>query len=268
MHANSRTIGIVTGNNRYSARRERRSGIASGIAQPHFIFRYDISFTLKILAFDTSTEYCSAALFIDGEISQTETLAVRRHSELLLPMVQAILADAGLRLGKIDGLAFGAGPGSFTGLRIACGVAQGLAFATGLPVIGISTLEAVAQQELHDNIVVAMDARMGEIYHAAFVREADHWQVASKPVLCQPQHAPGVSGSQWIGCGSGFDIYANALSERYGQQLTHIQYGCYPHAREIAALAATRDISDFHADPSLAAPIYIRNKVALKESER
>lgn len=167
-----------------------------------------------------------------------------------------------------DGIAFGAGPGSFTGLRIACGVAQGLAFATSIPVIGISTLEAIAQQITHEKIIVAMDARMGEIYHAAYVRHADNWRIVSEPMLYQPQHAPAASGSQWIGCGSGFDVYDHVLSERYDHNLLKIDYGRYPHAQEIAQLAAARPINDFYTDPAQAAPIYIRNKVALKESER
>jgi len=222
----------------------------------------------KVLAFDTSTTYCSVALHLDGNIFQDETEAGRRHSELLLPMTQSVLNDAGLELTDLDGIAFGAGPGSFTGLRIACGVAQGLAFATDLPIIGIGTLEAIAEQQTHDRVIVAMDARMGEIYHAAFVKKEHHWQIVSEPVLCQPQHAPVLSGSQWIGCGSGFDCYEQILSEYYGSDLLDIRHGCYPHAREIAQLAVARNINDFHTDPALASPLYIRNKVALKESER
>ncbi|PTN10886.1 tRNA (adenosine(37)-N6)-threonylcarbamoyltransferase complex dimerization subunit type 1 TsaB [Nitrosomonas aestuarii] len=223
---------------------------------------------MKILAFDTSTEYCSVALYLDGETGKTETLAGHRHSELLLPMIREILNKGRLELTDIDGLAFGAGPGSFTGLRIACGVAQGLAFAASLPVIGISTLQAIAHQNTHDKIIVAIDARMGEIYHAAYIRQENNWHTVSKPILCQPQHAPALPGSQWIGCGSGFDIYDRILSECYNQNLIKINYTCYPHAQEIAQLAAAKGISDFHTDPAQAAPVYLRNKVALKESER
>lgn len=183
-------------------------------------------------------------------------------------MVQQILNEAGLELTDTDGIAFGAGPGSFTGLRIACGVAQGLSFAANLPVIGISTLEAIAQQNTHDKIIVAIDARMGEIYHAAYKRHAKSWHTVSKPMLCQPQHAPAVSGAQWVGCGSGFDKYDRVLSEHYAPNLLTIDYGRYPHAQEIAQLAAARPFNDFFADPAQAEPIYIRNKVALKESER
>jgi tRNA threonylcarbamoyladenosine biosynthesis protein TsaB len=124
---------------------------------------------LKILALETSTEFCSVALYLDDKILTQEILAERRHSEIVLPMVQEILADAELTLAQLDGIAFGAGPGSFTGLRIACGVAQGLAFATNLPIVGVSTLEAIAQQTGEQKIIAALDARMGEIYHAARV---------------------------------------------------------------------------------------------------
>ncbi len=183
-------------------------------------------------------------------------------------MVRQILDDAGLELTDTDGIAFGAGPGSFTGLRIACGVAQGLAFAAGLPVIGISTLQAVAQQSTHDKIIVALDARMGEIYHAAFIKQNNRWCTVSEPMLCRPQQAPALPGSQWIGSGSGFDSYATELSECYKRQLESIDYGRYPHAREVAQLAAARPVEAFCEDPAQATPVYIRNKVALKENER
>ena len=183
-------------------------------------------------------------------------------------MAREILDEAKLELTDIDGIAFGAGPGSFTGLRIACGVAQGLAFASNLRVIGISTLQAIAHQNTHDKIIAVMDARMGEIYHAAYIRQDKNWLTVSEPMLCQPQHAPALTGAHWVGCGSGFDLYDQVLSERYHQNLEVINYGCFPHAQEIAQLAAAKDIKGFHTDPAQGAPIYIRNKVALKESER
>lgn len=226
---------------------------------------------MKILAFDTSTEYCSVALDLNEDRLHRDVLAERRHSELLLPMIHTVLSDAGLQLSDLDALAFGAGPGSFTGLRIACGVAQGLALATGLPVAGISTLEAVAQQNTADKIVVAIDARMGEIYHAAYVRQTkdnQHCAIASEPALCKPQHAPILPDAGWTGCGSGFKAYGDTLQDVYRDKLSAIHSEQYPHAREIAQLAALRGIDAFCGDPAQAAPVYIRNKVALKESER
>jgi tRNA threonylcarbamoyladenosine biosynthesis protein TsaB len=223
---------------------------------------------LKILAFDTSTEYCSLALWLDGKIRCKETLAGQKHSELLLPMLQEMLTQADLALAQLDGIAFGAGPGSFTGLRIACGVAQGLAFAKDIPVAGISTLEAVAQKVEADQVVVAFDARMGEIYHAAYIKESDNWQTVSEPTVCLPQQAPTLSGENWIGCGSGFDKYHKELSDHYNKRLLCIKNGLYPHAREIAQLAVCMFANGLGVDPIDAAPIYIRNKVALKENER
>lgn len=223
---------------------------------------------MKILAFETSTEYCSVALHLDGRTLAKEILAHHQHSELLLSMVHDILAEAELTLAQLDGIAFGAGPGSFTGLRIACGVAQGLAFATDLPVTGISTLEAVAQKIGQQNVVVALDARMGEIYHAAYKKAVHGWIPISAPTLCKPMQAPLLSGSYWVGGGSGFDLYHKELSMRYSDNIIQINTGLYPHAREIIELAIPRMTDESNKNPANAAPIYIRNKVALKESER
>ncbi len=223
---------------------------------------------MKILAFDTSSEYCSIALLLERDIRSEEVLAGQRHSELVLPMVSRMLDEAGLTLAQLDGIAFGAGPGSFTGLRIACGIAQGLAFGAGLPVIGISTLEALAQQAGGTQVVAALDARMHEIYHAAYRKVLDEWQVVSEPALCLPQNAPLVPEQDWTGCGSGFDIYSEVLRTRYEGYLNHIVSGVRPDARAMARLAAPRFSRGQGVDPADAAPLYIRNKVALKEKER
>jgi tRNA threonylcarbamoyladenosine biosynthesis protein TsaB len=222
---------------------------------------------LKILAFDTSTEYCSIALLLDNELLSREVLAGQRHSELILPMLQRALEETGMTLAQMDGIAFGAGPGSFTGLRIACGVAQGLAFGANLPVMGICTLEALAQEAGNGNVIAALDARMGEIYHAAYTK-VDGWQSVSEPALCLPQHAPLLPGGDWIGCGSGFSVYEEALRTRYNGCVSHIVSGLRPHARAIAQLAVPRFEKGSGLDPAAAAPLYIRNKVALKEKER
>jgi len=224
---------------------------------------------LKILALDTSTEFCSAALYLDGKIFNKEILAERSHSEIILPMIKELLEEAALVLQQLDGIAFGAGPGSFTGLRIACGVAQGLAYATNLPVIGISTLEAVAQRIEKQKIIVALDARMGEIYLAAYQKLTnDDWKVISPPTLCSPQHAPSVPGSGWNGCGSGFDVYHKELSALYMENIHQIHYKLHPQAGEIAQLALPKFTDGSISDPADATPVYIRNKVALKENER
>ena len=223
---------------------------------------------MKILAFDTSSEYCSIALLLESDILGEEVLAGQRHSELVLPMVSQMLDESGLTLAQLDGIAFGSGPGSFTGLRIACGIAQGLAFGAGLPVIGISTLEALAQQAGGTRIIAALDARMHEIYHAAYKKTMDGWQVVSEPTLCLPQNAPLVPEQGWTGCGSGFDMHTEVLRTRYSDYVNHIISGLRPDARAMAQLAAPRFAKGLGVDPVDAAPLYIRNKVALKEKER
>jgi tRNA threonylcarbamoyladenosine biosynthesis protein TsaB len=183
-------------------------------------------------------------------------------------MLQELLAESELTLAQLDGIAFGAGPGSFTGLRIACGVAQGLAFGSGLPVIGISTLEALAQQAGTNSVITAIDARMGEIYHAAYVKSADDWETVSVPTLCLPRYAPLMPGDNWVGCGSAFDKYCDELKSHYGSSISRFETSLVPHAREMAQLAEQDFKQGLGVDPVDAAPIYIRNKIALKESER
>lgn len=224
---------------------------------------------MKVLALDTSSEYCSLALWLDGKILSRETLAGQRHSELLLPMLEEMLAQAKLTLSDFEGIAFGAGPGSFTGLRIACGVAQGLAFGASLPVVGVCTLEALAEAVQGERVIAALDARMGEIYHAAYERsKPGGWRPVREPSLCLPAHAPQVPGSGWVGCGSGFAVHGQELKRRYRERLSRIAPELVPHAKEIAQLAALRFARGEGIDPALAGPLYIRNKVALKESER
>jgi tRNA threonylcarbamoyladenosine biosynthesis protein TsaB len=223
---------------------------------------------LKILALDTSNEYCSVALLLNGQISSREALAKQRHSELLLPMIQQVLTEAGVELSQLQGIAFGAGPGSFTGLRIACGVAQGLGFGSGLAVVGGCTVEARGDEAGGGRVIAALDARMGEIYHAAYMKSGDRWLMAGQPVLCFPQDAPLLRGNDWTGCGSGFAVHEGALRLRYNGCINHIIPGVRPQARAIARLAASRFMDGAGIEPAEAAPIYIRNKVALKENER
>ena len=223
---------------------------------------------MKILAFDTSTEYCTAALLLDDALIFRDVHAGQTHSQLLLPMCQGLLAEAGISLRQLDGIAFGAGPGSFTGLRIACAVTQGLAFGAGLPVLGVSTLLALAEASGATRVIACLDARMGEVYHAVYRREAGDWLTESAPLLCAPAQVPGVEGADWCGCGSGFQAYGEVLQAHYGAALTGTRPALYPHAREIAALAAAGFAAGQGMAPELAAPLYIRDKVALKICER
>ncbi len=223
---------------------------------------------MKLLALDTSTENCSLALWLDGEVIERQVLAGQRHSDLVLPMLAELLGEAGISLQALDGIAFGEGPGSFTGLRIACGVAQGLAFGADLPVLGISTLLALAAAAPGERVIACLDARIGEIYHAAYERRLGAWHGVCEPSLGLAQDAPAVTGSGWVGVGSGFAAYGAALQLRYAEQLGVCDGGVHPQAREMVKLAAPLFEQGLGKDAALAAPLYIRNKVALKTSER
>ena len=223
---------------------------------------------MNILAIDTSGDYCSLALWLDGKVVSREERVEQNHSQVLLPLLDELFAESGIALGKLDGIAFGAGPGSFTGLRIACGVAQGLAFAAGLPVAGICTLEALAEAMPGKQVIASLDARMGEIYHAAYKKNGSHWQQVSEPALCAPQQAPQVTGGGWIGCGNGFAVYAEELRQRYQGQLIQVAAGAVPHAREMARLAVAVLERGEGCEAEAAVPLYLRNKVALKTFER
>ena len=222
----------------------------------------------KILAIDTSTEYCSAALALDGETHERGELAGQQHSRLVLAMVDDLLKGAGVGIKDLDGIAYGEGPGSFTGLRIACGVVQGLAFGAGLDVVGVGTLLAMAEGTTAQRVIVALDARMNEIYHAAYEQRGGAWHAVHEPSVCPAASAPPVEGAGWLGCGSGFGAYRDALQARYAGRLERIEPEAYPRASDIAKLAAPRFARGEGRPAEHAAPVYVRNKVALRIDER
>lgn len=223
---------------------------------------------MKILALDTSTEYCSVALWHDGALDARDELAGQRHSQRLLPMAGELLRHHGLDVKDLDGIAFGQGPGSFTGLRIACGVTQGLAFGAGLSVVGVSTLLALAEAARAERAVCCIDARMGEIYHAAYARNGPKWEPVHAPGLYAPAEAPPLPAGSWIGCGSGFAAHGTVLQQLYAGRLSAIMPDVFPHARDIARLAVLEFEAGRAVAPEHAVPVYIRDKVALKTSER
>jgi tRNA threonylcarbamoyladenosine biosynthesis protein TsaB len=223
---------------------------------------------MKILALETSTEYCSVALNLDGKIIERFELVGQKHSELLIAMIDDVLRDANVQLADLNGIAYGAGPGSFTGVRIACGVTQGLALGANLPVFGVCTLQALAQASGHTKIIAALDARMGEIYHAGYEFADGAWHTVSEPCLCKADDAPLVAGSNWLGVGSGFATYGAVLQQRYAEKLQAEDGAAVPHAAAIATLAATGFAQGLGQDAALAQPLYLRDKVALKTVER
>ena len=214
---------------------------------------------MRFAAFETSTEWCSVAVWDDGEIASLERRAGTRHSELALPMLEALLKSR-----SIDAVAFGAGPGAFTGLRIACGLTQGLALGRGLPVIGISTLDVLAEESGALRAVACIDARMREVYYAALEKRDGRWHEAIAARCVAPQSAPRPPGDGWVGVGSGFEAYGEVLTA----MVSRIKPAVHPTAASVARLAAPRLAAGEGVDAGLAAPVYLRDKVALTTEEQ
>ena len=223
---------------------------------------------MNILAVETSGDYCSVALWRDGKIDDREMLSGQRQSGMLMDMVHALMNDCGVVLRQMDGIAYGAGPGAFTGLRVACGVVQGLAMGVDKPVVGIGTLMALAQTTRASRVVCCIDARMSEVYHAAYERQAEGWRVVHAPGVYAPDGVPPLPGNDWQACGNGFAVYGDPLLGRYAGQLSGIDAEAYPRARAVAALSAPVFAAGGGLPAERAAPLYVRDKVALKTHER
>ncbi len=224
--------------------------------------------SMNVLVLDTSTEWCSAALWLDGRILARRVLAEQRHSSLLLPMVDELLREAAVGLRQLDGIGYGAGPGSFTGLRIACAVTQGLALGADLPVVGVSTLESIAEQSGAERVLTVLDARMAEVYWAAYRREGEAWRAVSEPQLALPESVAVPAGGDWVGAGNGFAALGEVLRPRLEHALLRIDTTLMPDAAAMAPLAAAAFARGEGMDAALAAPIYLRDKVALTVDER
>lgn len=219
---------------------------------------------MKLLALDTSTEYCSAALWLNGDVRAERIHAGQSHSALLLPMIDSLLAEASINLRELDGIAFGAGPGSFTGLRIACAVTQGLALGADLPVVGVSTLASIAQQLSAARVLTVLDARMNEVYWAAYERAPEGWTCITEPMLSAPDLVALPDNRSWTGAGNGLSLLQSVLSASFVEQYPEFM----PDAAAIATLAAPAFARGEGIDAALAAPIYLRDKVALTVDER
>jgi tRNA threonylcarbamoyladenosine biosynthesis protein TsaB len=225
-----------------------------------------------LLALDTSTENCSAALLRDGRILERSELAPRRHAELILPMIESLLAEAGIARRALDAIAVGRGPGAFTGVRLAISVAQGIALALDLPVVPISSLAALAEDappDPHSPILAVIDARMGEVYAGAFARTADgrvepiaaEW-VGPASLLTLPEHTP------WTVVGSGWAAYREAIASRLAAPPRFADGARYPQARAVARLAEFELAGGHGVAPEQALPVYLRDKVALTLEEQ
>jgi len=230
---------------------------------------------MKILALDTATEACSAALLIDDEVGQKiysrYQLAPREHSRLILKMLDDLLSEAGLSVSDIDAIAFGQGPGSFMGLRIAAGVVQGIAFAHDIPVIPVSTLKAIAQRAFEEtgdkHVLATIDARMDEVYWAAYSRQDQHWQLHDEERVISPEKVtvPKIADNEtWAGAGNGWANYKDRLLQTANCRLPTILSKCFPSAEVIAKLAVEEFKAGNTVPAAEAIPVYLRNDVAKK----
>lgn len=250
------------------------------------MFRADRPF-MNLLAIETSTEFCSLAICVGGQFHATHVRAGQRHAEMVLGAVASLMADAGLDFAALDGVAFGKGPGSFTGLRIACGVAQGLALARDIGVVGVCTLEALAEECDADAAITCLDARMGEVYLGAYRRRgaasaaragavASAWDAVLAPGLYSLRDVPALAGGGWTGCGSGFAVYGEVLATRYAANMVaDVDTGAkaamaerVPTAGAVLRLALPVFAAGGARDAAEALPLYLRDKVALKKGEQ
>ena len=222
--------------------------------------------SVKLLALDTSTEACSVALLIENQLIERYEIAPRQHSSLILPMLQSVLAEAELNLSQLDVLAFGRGPGSFTGVRMAASVIQATAFAHDLPVVPVSTLQALAQQAYREHeakrAIAAIDARMNEIYIADFILNAEKIMELSNPeTVCVPAEFNAFPTASFIGIGSGWDSYHHMLQSKAGKALQSWLPAYYPNATDIAVIAINAYQQNKFVSAEKALPVYLRDKV-------
>ncbi|MCK9604929.1 MAG: tRNA (adenosine(37)-N6)-threonylcarbamoyltransferase complex dimerization subunit type 1 TsaB [Methylomonas sp.] len=227
---------------------------------------------MKLLAVETSTDACSAALFIDGEIREKFELAPREHTKLILPMIDSLMADAQLRPQQLDAVALSRGPGSFTGVRIATGVAHGIAFGADIPVVLVSTLAAIAQDFFNrrpeDVAFTAMDARMNEIFWGVYQRNALGLAVLRGDEAVTPAGEALYPELKGAGVGSGWAVHGEILTARLGTRLQSIDSEVWPRATCIAQLGAYDFANGLAVPVEQAMPVYLRDKVAKKQSER
>ncbi|MBB5358953.1 tRNA threonylcarbamoyladenosine biosynthesis protein TsaB [Rhodanobacter sp. ANJX3] len=222
---------------------------------------------MNILAIETATEACSVALIHGQDIIARSEIAPRRHTELVLPMADALLAEAGIGRHALDAIAVGRGPGAFTGVRLGVSLAQGMALALDLPVITISSLAALALEAPEDEgaaILAVIDARMGEIYAACYRRDDNGGLIAlDDDRVCTPESLQLPDAPTWQVVGTGWATYSTLLSERFTGVLRSADGARYPQAAHVAELAMQEfNAGRIHA-PELALPVYLRDKVAL-----
>jgi len=235
---------------------------------------------VNYLALDASTEACSVALQLGGTVSASYELCPQSHSLRLLPMIDDLLKEAGIELADIDGLIFGQGPGSFTGVRIGVGVAQGLAFSANLPVIGVSSLQAMAQQAYikhgEEKVIAAIDARMSEVYNGYYtLDEHDIMQAQKDEAVTPPEHLAeqlsGVVSELFYAVGTGWDAYSEKLGEKAGEKLVSLRINkgspdiLFPCAEAMLSIGISKLEQGQGVSAEEAQPVYVRDTVSWKK---
>ena len=222
---------------------------------------------MKILAIDTATEACSVALLDQGHCHEIFEIIPRQHTERVLPMVDKLLKEAGISLSQIDALAFNCGPGSFTGVRVGTSVVQGLAFSCDLPVIPVSGLAALAQlafrEEKKEKVLSAIDARMKEIYWGCYRVESGLMQLVSEERVSPVTEI--VKQGEWHCQGSGWDSFQSELNQSALVNISSFTLQCFPHAQDVAILAADLYKQGKTVRAEDAVPSYIRDEVTWKK---
>jgi tRNA threonylcarbamoyladenosine biosynthesis protein TsaB len=222
---------------------------------------------MKLLALDTATEACSVALSVDGRIEERFETAGRSHTERMMPMVQELMAGAGLAFSQLDGIACGTGPGSFAGVRIGVGFVKGLSLALDRPVVGVSSLPAMALRAIRGGagqVLAAIDARMNEVYWGAYRATADGLpQALLEEQVCAPTEVPQAGAGEWTAVGTGWGAYAEALRASSAVEPVKLLADALPHAEDILRLALPRFQAGEAISGDALLPLYLRNKVAL-----
>ena len=227
---------------------------------------------MKLLAIDTATEACSAAVLQDDGLIERYQWAPREHNRLILPMIEELLAEAGLKPAELDAIAFGRGPGSFTGVRIAAGVTQGIALGLDQPVIPVSTLAALALDAMLDQQIdrafACIDARMSEVYWGVYRLDASgEPQLEGREMVCPATEVMVLEAQPGAGIGSGWGTYRDPLSQRVGAALHSILPDRFPRAGRVARLAAFRFARGETVPAEQALPVYLRDQVARKPGD-
>ena len=224
---------------------------------------------MKLLAFETATEACSVALWIDGEVRERFEVAPRRHAELSLPWADALFAEAGIARSQLDALAVSRGPGAFTGVRLGISLVQGIALALDRPVVPVSTLAVLAAAVptpagAGTPVLASIDARMGEVYAGAFlVRDGDAGALGPETVGDAGSVELPEGHAEWHGMGTGFAAGGGALAQRFATRLARVDATALPRAGDLARLAARAAGRGELVAAERIEPAYLRNQVAL-----